>query len=407
MFTLKAVAVTFSILKFLIAQTVISLSRLHFGFLAKSAATNNTSSKSEFDYSNWKNWSPDEWVRWSASKEYKESFLNPLNPYLVKEGKMPFKIHQDLNPDDDPVPDVRSNSAVFMTLFKNPAKRTETKNKDSEEKYLEEEVIDEKEKEEKVIENEEMKITEERKEVTTDRTNHFPKPTVSPTKDPHYVYREYSGPSKNRNNQNLGLSSEYIIKKEVTTEVPTRIRNAFEEGRYEFRPSRFRQKEPILLSGSSLFGSVSDPVKSSRQTGGSNYPQAVNLENILIRSKNISSDENPSSLGQFSNPTSYEDYIKNLERFSGLPVLGNLANSDPSPATGTAFQIRPPGPGSRPSSHFSEGYVPPPFPFAPPPPQNSPPDGSSSTSTSTSGKIEKSVIFFHFAVFIIMKNLIK
>jgi hypothetical protein len=242
--------------------------------------------------------------------------------------------------------------------------------------------------------------------------NHFPKPTVSPTKDPHYVYREYSGPSKNRNNQNIGLSNEYIIKKELTaTDPPTKIRNSFDEGRYEFRPSRFRQKEPILLSGSSLFGSsVSDPVKSSRQTGGSNYPQAVNLENILIRSKNISSDGNPSSLGEFSNPTSYEDYIKNLERFSGLPVLGNLANTDPAsgsaPATGTSFQIRPPGPGSRPSSHFSEGYAPPPFPFAPPPPPPaSPPDGSSSTSTSTSGEIFNFFCYLTFLHILIILHL--
>jgi hypothetical protein len=37
----------------------------------------------------------------------KDNFLNPLNPYRVKEGKMPFKIYADEHPEDDPVMDAR------------------------------------------------------------------------------------------------------------------------------------------------------------------------------------------------------------------------------------------------------------------------------------------------------------
>ena len=37
--------------------------------------------ESEFDYENWKSWSPEEWIRWSNSKEYKEKYLNVLNAY--------------------------------------------------------------------------------------------------------------------------------------------------------------------------------------------------------------------------------------------------------------------------------------------------------------------------------------
>ena len=369
-----------------------------FGFLAK----NNSTTKSEFDYSNWKNWTPAEWLKWSNSKEYKDNYLNRRNPYLVKEGKLPFKIHEDEHPEDDPNPDVRSNSAIFMTLFKNPAKLTELTTTTTIEKEV-------------TITAAPKVATSSTTTTTNPRDRHFSKPTVSPTKDPHYVYLGSSDRVKNA--PLLGLSNEYIMKPEnADTEKPRiGLMNSYDEGRYEFKPARFRQNNPILLAGSSLFGSndpVSESMKSSRQTGGSSFPRPVNLENILIRSKNVSSDENPSSLGQFTNPTSYSDYIANLERLSGVPVIGNLANTPAasSPTGSATIQLRPPGPG-RPSYHFSEGYVPPPYPYAAQPPsspsaaqsQNAPSlyppgppstplaapplpeDKSSSTSTSTSG----------------------
>ena len=37
--------------------------------------------ESAFDYENWKSWSPEEWIRWSNSKEYKDKYLNVLNAY--------------------------------------------------------------------------------------------------------------------------------------------------------------------------------------------------------------------------------------------------------------------------------------------------------------------------------------
>ena len=304
---------------------------------------------------------------------------------------MPFKVYEDLDPNDNPVHDVRSQSAVFTTLFKNPAKRKEP---------------------------------DPIKSVTTDHGGHadhpsvsvatpeppaapeapstteainFPRPTASPTKDPHYVYREALLAS--RNNPAGGISREYINRDNPAASEKPKIKNALDEGRYEFEPQRFRNRDPILLSGSSLFGSE-EPTKSSRQDGGSDQPQPVSLENILIRSRNTTGDENPASLGQFSNPTTYEEYIKNLERFSGLPVIGNPANpSQGVSESGTTFNLRPPGPG-RPSSHFSEGYTGPPFPLpyqlspAQPPPAApaSPPDGSSSTSTSTSGNLNPFIL---------------
>lgn len=294
---------------------------------------------------------------------------------------MPFKVHEDLDPNDNPVHDVRSQSAVFMTLFKNPAMRkspdpTKSVTTDHEDHS-----------DYPVATTPEPRTTP--KAPSSTETVNFPKPTASPTKDPHYVYRE--APLVSRKNLAGGISSEYIIRDNAAASEKPKLKNAFEEGRYEFKPQRFRQRDPILLSGSSLFGSE-EPIKSSRQAGGSDQPQPVSLESILIRSRNTTGDESPSSLGQFSNPTTYEEYIKNLERFSGLPVIGNPANpsagvTDP----GTALNLRPPGPG-RPSAHFSEGYSGPPFPLPyqlpPTQPQQapaSPPDGSSSTSTSTSG----------------------
>ena len=40
--------------------------------------------KGEFDYENWKSWTPEEWIKWSNSKEYKDKYLNVLNPYKVR-----------------------------------------------------------------------------------------------------------------------------------------------------------------------------------------------------------------------------------------------------------------------------------------------------------------------------------
>ena len=296
---------------------------------------------------------------------------------------MPFKIHEDTNPYDNPVRDIRDQGVVVTTLFRNPAKKNNqtkqepngSRNNNSTNSDPSKDQI-------------ETRTTTAATVLTSTASQNFPKPTVSPTKDPYYIYRE-AAQIVGKRNPNAGISSEYLLRDNVAATEKPKMKNAFDEGRYEFKPSRFRQTEPILLSGSSLFGN-GEPTKSARQAGGSGYPQPVNLENILIRSKNVSGDENPASLGQFSNPTTYEEYIKNLERISGVPVLGNPANPNQGvQPSGNAFNLRPPGPG-RPSAHFSEGYSAPPFPYQLPPsqasPPASPPDGSSSTSTSTSGK---------------------
>ena len=53
--------------------------------------------KTEFDYENWKSWTPEQWIKWSNSKEYKEKYLNVLNPYKAQEGYFPFKTYEDLD----------------------------------------------------------------------------------------------------------------------------------------------------------------------------------------------------------------------------------------------------------------------------------------------------------------------
>jgi hypothetical protein len=240
-----------------------------FVFLAK----NNSTTKSEFDYSNWKNWTPAEWLKWSDSQEYKDNFLNRRNPYLVKQGKLPFKIHEDQHPEDDPDPDVRSNSAIFKTLFKNPANLTATTAKTDASPV-------------KVVVTVAPKAASSTTTTTTNpKDRHFSKPTLSPTKDPHYVY--HGSLNRYKNSPLIGLFNEYIVnpENEDTDKPKIGLMNSFEEGRYKFRPARFRQNNPILLAGSSLLGSndpVSESMKSSQQTGGSSIPR---LESILIQSK--------------------------------------------------------------------------------------------------------------------------
>ena len=63
-----------------------------------------TEEKSEFNYEDWKSWTPEQWIEWSNSKEYKEKYLNPLNAYKVDKEEFPFKTYEDL---DGPVLDYR------------------------------------------------------------------------------------------------------------------------------------------------------------------------------------------------------------------------------------------------------------------------------------------------------------
>ncbi len=174
---------------------------------------------------------------------------------------MPFKIHQDTNPNDDPPNDVRSQSVVFTTLFKNPALR-----KDQRRQELNETVATDQGEDPDTTTLPPAPTAAPARAATTARTGaqNFPKPTVSPTKDPHYVYKE--SPLISRRHPDGGVSGEYIVRSNAGASEKPKMKNAYEEGRYEFKPSRFRQRDPILLSGSSLFGN-DEPVKASRQAG--------------------------------------------------------------------------------------------------------------------------------------------
>ena len=202
---------------------------------------------------------------------------------------MPFKIHEDTNPYDNPVRDIRDQGVVVTTLFRNPAKKNNqtkqepngSRNNNSTNSDPSKDQI-------------ETRTTTAATVLTSTASQNFPKPTVSPTKDPYYIYRE-AAQIVGKRNPNAGISSEYLLRDNVAATEKPKMKNAFDEGRYEFKPSRFRQTEPILLSGSSLFGN-GEPTKSARQAGGSGYPQPVNLENILIRSKNTSRTLNGSAV---------------------------------------------------------------------------------------------------------------
>jgi hypothetical protein len=248
----------------------------------------------------------------------KDNFLNPLNPYRVKEGKMPFKIYADEHPEDDPVMDARQQSVIFTTLFRNPAakkvaaKKAAAKKAAADEPDTLAETTSVPPELDELPQHLELESTlpppahghnPAEKSAESSRTTErpiFPRPTLSPTKDPHYIYR--NPPAR----KDHFVLSEYILGHPGSgagTEKP-KIRNAFEEGRYEFRPSRFRQRNPILVSGSALFGSEEQSqVKTSRQADDRpRQPQPVNLESILIRLKNVSGDEDPSRCQFYESP---------------------------------------------------------------------------------------------------------
>jgi hypothetical protein len=210
---------------------------------------------------------------------------------------MPFKIYADEHPEDDPVMDARQQSVIFTTLFKNPAaKKVAADEPDTLAETTS--VPPELEEQPKNLELESTlpppahghNPAEKNAESlwTTERPI-FPRPTLLQTKDPHYIYRD---PPARKDHFVL---SEYILGHPGSGSGSKRpkIRNAFEEGRFVFRPSRFRQRNPILVSGWALFGSEEQSqVKTSRQADERpRQPQPVNLESILIQSKNVSGDK--------------------------------------------------------------------------------------------------------------------
>jgi len=292
----------------------------------------------------WKSWTPADWIRWSESPAYKATFLNPLRPYLFKEGKRP-----SASPDDDPSLKLDArHRGTLLTPFLNPA----TQNLGSDQK------------------------TDNEEEVLR-RTN----PTFSPTQDSHYIYQmrtkkqpallsdapfwtQKKSPENLESSTSRRIRNEYLVQgsSQRKSSLPPEI--AAEQRDFQ----KVRAQTLRILDESGL------PKKDVRQ--GENRP--IRLEELLVRKNNVPASPGIPGSGQFAPPVSYTDYLATLERISGLPVVGHLER-EPGPSINRSdIQIRP-------NLHFSEGYAPSsaPFQFLPP---SSPQEASHSTSTSTSGK---------------------
>ena len=157
--------------------------------------------ESEFDLDNWKSWTPEQWIKWSNSKQYKETQLNVLNQY---QEQYPYKVYEDL---DGPVLDFKSSQPVFVSETSYQKWVAEQKQKDNQRSKLEQLVHSKLEALEKAPED---KPKEDKLSPLPPRT-YFPKPTVSPTQDPFYIRTQ---------NQYLrdegsigGISDEYIYVK--------------------------------------------------------------------------------------------------------------------------------------------------------------------------------------------------
>ena len=160
---------------------------------------------SEFDYENWKSWTPEQWIKWSNSKEYKEKYLNVLNPYKAHEGHFPFKTYEDL---DGPVLDYRDSQPVYLSESQVDKLINEQKIKDADEIIEYQDYNDPPEEE----------VTEVDKTTTSNPLppeTYFPKPTtISPDHlDPFYIHTKNY---KHRNKQtNIAvISDEYIYQKD-------------------------------------------------------------------------------------------------------------------------------------------------------------------------------------------------
>ena len=108
----------------------------------------------------WIDWPPEKWIEWSESEEYKELYLNPRNKYQWNGVKQPDKV---------PVLDYREKQPVLITQWSTPLPALNTTTKPT-------------------VETKPPVVTKGERRPPPE-TN-FPLATVSPTRDPNYVYRD-------------------------------------------------------------------------------------------------------------------------------------------------------------------------------------------------------------------------
>lgn len=274
-------------------------------YQAKAEAAHNvttapprTNNSSEFDYSDWKNWSPETWLKWSKSKEYKEKYLNVLNPYRKEPA---YKIHNNTGEDFMSTKDYRDNQPVYLS--EDYAKQMIKEQEDHD-------LTDTQsgEREESVWQA--LNRTSVAKTPQLPPRTYFPKPTYSPTKDPFYLHH----PHVSRKGSIKGISNEYI---------------------YASRPQARRVEEK--------------PINRERQLRDNSPLDVVNPVDLLLKTSEDSTRiENTPSGGQNAQHTNqeftipYSNYIKNLISKSGAPILEPVAQQQQRPNHAQPGRTRPP-----------------------------------------------------------------
>ena len=266
--------------------------------------------ESEFDYENWKSWTPETWIKWANSKEYKDKYLNVLNPYKVQEGIAPdFKVYEDL---DGPVLNFKESQSVYIAENEYNRLVEEQKNLDEFKESLE--YKDYEDVDESIIE---AKKGDTEKDDLLPAETFLPKPTASPTKDPYY-YRTKSQ-YITRKGPIGGISEEYIYKNKASkkSRQDSRIPENYD--------LRYRQKSPIDIDSARL--------KDRQIPAGA--VEAVNPEDFLLKTSDTdnrqSQQESLDFVSNNSGPNTeftipYSNYIKNLIDRSGQPILAPLSN---------------------------------------------------------------------------------
>ena len=249
-------------------------------------AKKNSTNSTEFDYANWKSWSPETWLQWSNSKEYKEKYLNVLNPYRKEQ---PFQTYEDIN---SASLDYRDNQPVYLSeSYVGKIVQAQVEQDDA----LGEEATD-------TMSNEALHHDRKNSSKLPPRT-YFPPPTYSPTKDPFYLHNNDKAITKMGIQ---GISNEYIY---TTSHLssPSSISKAGAS-------ARARKVEDIQDRQLSYDqGASSSPVK------------AVNPVDLLLKTGDdtrvdaLFNDEQSANDQEFTIP--YSNYIKNLISKSGQPLL--------------------------------------------------------------------------------------
>ena len=241
------------------------------------ANTKNQSESSEFDYANWKNWSPETWLQWSNSKEYKDKYLNVLNPYRKEQ---PFQTYEDLESLD-----YRDSQPVYLS-----------------ESYAQKVVQEQVKKDQ--INHQPMAVPQDHRpneNLSTQNKSklpprtYFPRPTQSPTPDPFYIHNDH----KEQGIQ--GISNEYLYTKYPVAKVARKVEEKKEDRQLEYSSDPIRAVNPVDL----LLKTDTDESR---------------LEN---------NGQQPTNNNEFTIP--YSNYIKNLISKSGQPVLEPVSQQQQSP----------------------------------------------------------------------------